>query len=180
MADLLLDGQFHRALLVCCFECIRFTFKVNILSFSDIFQLFSPRYLELYMMLDLVCERESWLSWMLTKRLRQIEARILEVEIWKDPLFHDLLIATRSGNDVDSEEASKTALHYGEVLREMDDATNRNMNDPISYLVEVIMKKASLAGHQRLKEIGLHVNMTEVILDRVGFGKATSCWLSNV
>jgi hypothetical protein len=62
MAELLLDGQLHRSLLVCAFECVRFTYRVEGLGFSDVYQLFAPRYLELYMMVDLVCERESWVS----------------------------------------------------------------------------------------------------------------------
>jgi hypothetical protein len=68
--------------------------------------------------------------------------------------------------DVDPEEASKTALHYAEVLREIDDKTNNRSEDAVSYTIELIMRKASLATHQKLKELAPALNLSDVIVDR--------------
>ncbi|KAI9023263.1 hypothetical protein DFJ74DRAFT_668307 [Hyaloraphidium curvatum] len=167
MPDLLLDGQFHRALMVCAFECVRFAYKIKTPSFPDIFHLFSPRYLELYMILDLVCERETWLPWMLTKRLRQLEARILEVEIWKDQVFHDFLVACRTGQDISMEEASRTALHYSEVMKEIDAGAAIKPDDLITHMTEIMMRKIGLAAFQKLKELGSTLNLSDVMVDRI-------------
>ena len=106
------------------------------------------------------------LSWVLTKRLRHIESRILEVEIWKDSVFYDFLIGARMGQDLDPDEASKTALHYAEVLRELEDPSDRPNEDAITFLVESVMRKVCSAAFQRLKELGARLNMSEAMVDR--------------
>lgn len=70
------------------------------------------------------------------------------------------------GQDLDLDEVSKTALHYAEVLREIEDATSRKNEDPIVSLVEAVMKKVNHAAFQRLKELGSHLHLADIIIDR--------------
>ncbi|KAJ8330792.1 Retinoblastoma-associated protein [Batrachochytrium dendrobatidis] len=90
-ARLASDSQFHRAMMAVAYEMVRETFNIstktqNILDGLDI------HVVDLALGIDLVVKTHVWIPDSLVKRLKQIEERLLETDIWSSTEFRNWFI----------------------------------------------------------------------------------------
>ncbi|RUS20178.1 retinoblastoma-associated protein A domain-containing protein [Endogone sp. FLAS-F59071] len=91
MSHLLHQEAYHRSVLVCAMELLRFAYRVNTMTFQEFLYAFKVRPFEFGLVIEMIVRREqNRLPWPCVRRVKEIEERILESEVWKeeDPLYN--------------------------------------------------------------------------------------------
>eukprot|EP00158_Paraphelidium_tribonemae_P007428 Partr_v1_DN28239_c0_g1_i2_m75934 putative Retinoblastoma-like len=84
------EPKFHSSLLCCALELTRHCFRISSFSFETLIHYLDVSVFDLCMVIELSIKYDGqMLNWNLVKRLKEIEERILECEIWKseEPLY---------------------------------------------------------------------------------------------
>ena len=93
------DSQFNRCLLAAGFETIRFAYLDQIVKIDDLFRMLDIRVFELSLVLELILNCDIIFPEFLSKRLAELDERITESEVWRDPLIYCLLEKSVNQNE---------------------------------------------------------------------------------
>jgi len=119
------DDMFHRSLMACSLELVRHCFNINTTNFEEMLHILNLKQFDFCLIVDFVIRSQTSLPWVLVKRLKEIEERILESQAWKDtnPLYNLMsLEADTSTNMLSCKNAligqsSNQNPFYGDILR---------------------------------------------------------------
>ncbi|RUS33101.1 retinoblastoma-associated protein A domain-containing protein [Jimgerdemannia flammicorona] len=90
MSHLLHQEAYHRSVMTCAVELLRFAFRIESMTFQEFLYAFKVRPFEFGLVIEMIVRREqSRLPWPCVRRMKEIEERILESEVWReeDPLY---------------------------------------------------------------------------------------------
>ncbi|KAJ1342763.1 hypothetical protein BSLG_002667 [Batrachochytrium salamandrivorans] len=96
-ARLAADSQFHRAMMAVAFEMIRETFQISI-DTQSILNGLDIHVVDLALGIDLILKTQIWIPDPLVKRLKQIEERLLESDLWLSSEFRNWCIYSTSNS----------------------------------------------------------------------------------
>jgi hypothetical protein len=87
------DAKFHRSLLCCAYEMNRYCFKVTSINFEFIMKYLEVKPFDFIIIAEMSIKYFGLLlNWNLVKRIKELEERMLESEIWKTihPLYSQM------------------------------------------------------------------------------------------
>ncbi|KAI8854408.1 hypothetical protein BC829DRAFT_412951 [Chytridium lagenaria] len=92
------ESNFHKCLLLLAFDLIRNLYNVTTITFLECLRELNVCLLDLYVISEIILSTNNpWLGGTCLKRIREVQERLLESEIWKDLIFYDIL--AQSEND---------------------------------------------------------------------------------
>ncbi|KAJ3218847.1 hypothetical protein HDU67_003802 [Dinochytrium kinnereticum] len=96
------DSQFHRCLLILSFDILRTIFNMTTVTFQEVLSALDVNLLDLYVITEIVLSYLPWLPKCAQKRIKEIQERLLESEVWADAKLYGLL-SSKSSEDLCSE-----------------------------------------------------------------------------
>lgn len=126
------DKIFQKALLMCSFEIIRSAMNLPASWFQHGMRLLEVPLMALGPVMNMISERELWLSKAVVKRLKEVEERLLESEIWGEADIYRLLNSATSQIRNDSEVGNfySTLMVYAEVT-DPENSYEASDSDPV-------------------------------------------------
>ncbi|KAH9269510.1 hypothetical protein BASA83_008460 [Batrachochytrium salamandrivorans] len=116
-ARLAADSQFHRAMMAVAFEMIRETFQISI-DTQSILNGLDIHVVDLALGIDLILKTQIWIPDPLVKRLKQIEERLLESDLWLSSEFRNWCIYSTS-NSIQASVSPSRTLASPPILSEL-------------------------------------------------------------
>lgn len=115
LSRLVNNDTFHRCMIACAIELIRHSFSIDSTTFEEILFIINVRQFDFCLITEFVIKLESSLSWILVRRLKEIEERILESQAWQeiDPLYH--LMSETASNQA-SVNVENPRVSYHEII----------------------------------------------------------------
>ncbi|KAI8823437.1 uncharacterized protein EV422DRAFT_355054 [Fimicolochytrium jonesii] len=90
--QILNDKPFIRSLVFIVFEIVRFTWKLGTKGMTDeLLRQINPDCISLIAMLDIVNSTAFWFSDWVRKRLVELQERMMETQVWREPVFYRML-----------------------------------------------------------------------------------------
>ncbi|KNC96978.1 uncharacterized protein SPPG_07796 [Spizellomyces punctatus DAOM BR117] len=151
------DGQFHRCLLFISLEIVRYMYKFDKPFTNDLIHQTQCHVVVLAMMLKLVQQGDFWLPGWMSKRLVEIEERVLETELWKCRRFYPMLRAAAGErcDDGASPMIPKTAAFYGSKINPTESSVPGEIKG-----IQCLLSQATLMSIVRLRHLctALHLS----------------------
>ncbi|TPX64405.1 hypothetical protein SpCBS45565_g05940 [Spizellomyces sp. 'palustris'] len=152
------DGQFHRCLLFISLEIVRYMYKVpQRLDANRVSSMTQCHVVVLAMILKMVQQGDFWLPGWMSKRLVEIEERVLETELWKCRRFYSMLRAAAGErcDDGASPMIPKTAAFYGSKINPTESSIPGEIKG-----IQCLLSQATLMSIVRLRHLctALHLS----------------------
>ena len=177
-SELLNNTKFHRSVMLCCIEMIRFCFKINTLTLEQLIACLDVKPFDVCVAIEYCIKYDGrLLNWNLIKRLKEMEERILERELWMHdcPLYTQLLEEMKDQsqqvNDPNPLSSPRKALNFVAQRPTYCQGDNSCENHAISQIqqqnaksgvtsLELLFRKVFRLIHMRLTsfclDLGLH------------------------
>ena len=149
--SILLDSQFNRCLIAVCCEIIRYTFKPFGIKFEEIVRLLDAKMFELGLVIELIQSCDVIFPCYVVKRLVELEERIMESEIWKDPTLYQLMETNLEGNGSNLAKLHEITKFYQVLISNADQ--QKSIENAESIAFQFLIKKVSRLIFLRLKSL---------------------------
>ncbi|KAJ3128260.1 hypothetical protein HK098_004834 [Nowakowskiella sp. JEL0407] len=158
---LIIDDKFQGPVLLCAFELIRHVYKIDTVHFDHIRRHLQVRPIEMWIIIELVLKHEpnfqSSTAKVITRRLIELQERILESEIWKESETFDILqcllqfeIAEAQKNLDVREVCSRLSCYISKTVEIFDTISGSNKLIPGKHAMQLLFQKIEIMARHRL------------------------------
>lgn len=178
---LLQNSKFHRSIILCSVELIRYCFKINNITLEQLMASLDVKPFDLCVAIEYCIKYDGrLLNWNLIKRLKEMEERILERELWlhEYPLYTELLEDMKSSRSSAEISSPRKALNFVVAKPSYFTGDHTCENHSLSQIqnvqtksnvtsLELLFRKLFRLIHTRLTILGVEIGIPEPVVAKI-------------